>query len=450
MDQETNRLLSNVMGKPQPVIVRGDGIYLYDDQGREYIDAAGGAIVVNLGHGLVELAEVLKNQAEKVAYTLRHQFSNEPAQALAAKLHTATGGALSRTFFVSGGSEANEVAVKLARKYHIDNDNPSKHKVISRWQSYHGGTMGALSWSGYTDRRRDYVPLFRDFSHVAPAYCYRCWFRQTPESCDLACADALENEILCQGPETVAAFIAEPVVGAALAAAVPREGYFKRIREICDRHDVLLIFDEIMTGFGRTGRLFAYEHFGVVPDIMTAGKGMSGGYFPLGGVLATDRVTDTIAAKSGAFMGGYTYSGNPLGCAVGNKAVDYLQEHQLVDRSAALGSLLFDRLQDLRNHPTVGDIRGLGLMIGVEFVKDKATKQTIDKSLRFSRQLFEEALSQGITVLASDGCDRGQAGDMILLGPPFVITEAQIDEVVERLDRVISVVEKRNGLGATG
>lgn len=444
MVKTKTHVFRNDLNKELPVIARGDGIYLYDKEGNKYLDAAGGVIVVNLGHGVKEIAQILKDQAEEIAFTYRSQFTSTSAEELAKKLYNLTHGKMERVFYVSGGSEATEISVKLARKYHIDNGEPSRFKVISRWQSYHGGTMGALSWSGHVYRRKDYIHYLENSNHIPPAYCYRCWFNQKPESCKIDCAKALENEILCEGPESVAAFIAEPIVGASLAAAVPREDYFQRIRDICDRYGVLLILDEVMTGFGRTGTFFAYEHFNIIPDIITMGKGMSGGYYPMGGVMASSKICETIAQKSGIFIGGYTYGGNPLGCAVANKSVDYLIEQNLVERSDKMGKYLLNTAENLRRHPTVGDIRGRGLMVGIEFVKNKRTKETIDSKLRYSKQLFDEALKQGLTILPGEGCNRGQSGDIVLIGPPFIIREEQIDELVRILDNVISVVEKKN------
>jgi adenosylmethionine-8-amino-7-oxononanoate aminotransferase len=444
MVKEKTHVLNNDMNKQYSVIVKGEGVYLYDKEGNRYLDGSGGALVVNLGHGIKEMAQILKDQAEEIAFTYRTQFTSNPTEGLARRLYKITRGEMERIFFVSGGSEATEFAVKLARKYHIDNGRPSKFKVISRWQSYHGGTMGALSWSGHVYRRKDYLHYLRDSNHIPPAYCYRCWFGQKPGSCDLECAKALENEILCEGPESVAAFIAEPIVGASLAAAVPRKDYFQKIRDICDNYEVLLILDEVMTGFGRTGKFFAYEHFDIIPDIVAMGKGMSGGYYPVGGVMATSKICGTISRKSGIFIGGYTYGGNPLGCAVASRSIDYLLEHDLVERSARMGKYLLNAAENLKKHATVGDIRGKGLMVGVEFVRNKRSKETIERKLRYSNQLFNEALRQGLTILPGEGCDRGQSGDMVLIGPPFIITEKQIDELVHILDNVISLVEKKN------
>jgi adenosylmethionine-8-amino-7-oxononanoate aminotransferase len=433
------------MDREYPVIVKAEGIYLYDDKGKQYIDSSGGPIMCNLGHGVAEMADVLRDQAKKVDYVYRSDFTSRPLEEATAKICEATGGIMDKVFMVSGGSEATETAVKLARKYHIDSGNPSRFKVISRWLSYHGMTMGALSWSGMTGRRADYVPMLKDYSHIAPAYCYRCWFRKEPETCDLECAQALENEIMCQGPETVSAFIAEPVSGMSLCGANPREDYFRRVREICDRYGVLLILDEVMTCFGRTGKWFGFEHFEVSPDIMTMGKALGGGYYPVGAAAITGKVFKAIAEKSKVFAAGFTWAANPMASAVVSRAIDYLKENDLVTRCGGIGTYLVERLESLRSHPTVGDIRGKGLMQGIEFVKDKETREPIDPQVKFFSRLARESIRQGMFIEASGGCDRGQAGDMIMFGPPFITTREQIDEIVDRFDGILSAVEKETG-----
>lgn len=306
--------------------------------------------------------------------------------------------------------------------------------------------MGALAWSGMSPRRSDYEPMLPNSIHIPPAYCYRCWFNRTREDCSLECADALEAEILCQGPETVAAFIAEPISGASLCCAMPRRDYFQRIKYICDKYDVLLILDEVMTGFGRSGTWFGYEHFGITPDIMALGKGLGGGYFPIGAIAVTSNITDTIAQNSGIFSAGFSWACNPTACVVAAKTIDYLREHRLIEQSAEKGKYLYQTLEQLIDHPTVGDIRGKGLMAGIEFVKDKETKQPIDSDLMFRMQLAQEALERGLFIEVSSGCDRGQPGDMMMFGPPFIITNDQIDEIVGIFDEVLTTVEKRYGL----
>ena len=363
--RNNSHVLNVFMNKSYPSIAKAEGVYLYDDQGRRYIDGSGGPILCNLGHGLEEMAQVLHDQARTVAFVHRLDFTSPPLEEAAAKVCRASDQALAKVFFVSGGSEATEIAVKLARKYHLDGGRPSKFKIISRWQSYHGSTMGALSWTGFTSRRTDFTPYLNDCSHIAPAYCYRCWFGKSPDSCDLECAQALENEIMCQGPETVAAFIAEPVSGMSLCGAVPHPEYFARIRRICDKYEVALILDEVMTGVGRTGRMFAFQHFKITPDIVALGKGLGGGYFPIGAAAVTGRVYEAMASNSGMFGAGYSWSGNPLGCAVVSKTFDYLAEHKLIERCARQGDYLARRLEKLKNpspggrHPRPGtDARG--------------------------------------------------------------------------------------------
>ena len=438
MLSEKSHALSVYMNRDYPIITRGEGIYFYDKSGKRYIDASGGPILCNLGHGSGEMAEALRDQAQKIAYIFRHDFTSQPLEDAAAKVCKATDDKMDKVFFVSGGTEAVEIGVKLARKYHIDNGNPSKFKVISRWQSYHGATNGALSWSGMTARRAEFLPYLNDGSHIPPAYCYRCWYKKTPEMCDLECAQALENEIMCLGPETVAVFLAEPVSGMSLCGAAPRSDYFKRIREICDQYDVLLMLDEVMTGCGRTGKMFAYEHFDTIPDIMALGKGLGGGYFPIGAAAVTSRVAGTIAGNSGFFGSGHSWAGNPLGAAVVSKTFDLLSENDLVNRSAEMGDYLKNRLNGLNSHPHVGDIRGKGLMVGIEFVQDKQTKKAFEPATNFSAQVARECLKRGMFIEYSGGCDRGQRGDMIMFGPPFIITKTQIDEAVAILENVLA------------
>ncbi|MEW6263038.1 MAG: aminotransferase class III-fold pyridoxal phosphate-dependent enzyme [Thermodesulfobacteriota bacterium] len=445
MNQKKSHVLSVFLNQSYPAIVKGEGVYLWDDQGKRYLDATGGPILCNLGHGVPEMAEALLAQMKQVAFVYRMDFTTPALETAAAKVCEVSGGVIDRVFFVSGGSEATEISVKLARKYQIDRGQPAKHMVISRWQSYHGMTNGALSWSGFTFRRNDYLPYLRDFVHIPPAYCYRCWFNRTPEDCALECAQALENEIMCLGPEHVAAFIAEPVSGMALCGAAPPRGYFPRIREICDRFGVLLILDEVMTGFGRTGKWFGYEHYDAPPDIIALGKGLGGGYFPIGAAACSAKVADAIAGKSGLFAAGFTWAGNPMGAAVVCRTIDYLKERALVERAARMGDYLGRKMEELRSHPTVGDVRGLGLMRGLEFVQDKKNKKPLDPGLLYWLQLGHECRERGLNIEVSSGCDRGQAGDMVMLGPPFIVTEEQVDEIITIFDQALTAVEKRNG-----
>ena len=446
MSSKKSHSISVFLNNEYPAIDRGEGIYLFDTDGNRYIDASGGPITCSLGHGVTEIAETLKAQAEKTAFVYRMDFTTPELEECCARICEKTGNVMDKVFMVSGGSEATEIAIKLARKYHIENGNPSKFKIISRWLSYHGMTMGALAMSGFPFRRADYIPYLAGTYHIAPGYCFRCWFNKDPQTCNLECAQALENEILMQGPETVAAFIAEPFSGMSLCAAAPRKDYFKKIREICDKYDVLLIMDEVMTGFGRTGKFFAFEHFDTPPDLMAMGKGIAGGYFPLGGVAVTAKIVDAIAQGSGIFAAGHTWAGNPLGAAVANKTMDILDEQNLVVRCAEMGKYLGDKLEELKSHPIVGDVRGEGLMRGLEFVKDKETREPLDPALMFWIDLHVQAQSKGLVLESSGGCERGQSGDMAMLGPSFIVTRDEIDEIVGLLDDTLSEMEKKIGV----
>jgi adenosylmethionine-8-amino-7-oxononanoate aminotransferase len=443
--KKRSNVLSYFLNRETPNIVNAKGVYLYDDQGNRILDASGGAVVCSIGHGVEEIVEVAANQMKKAAFVFRRAFRTPELEMAATKVCETTNWDMDRIFFVSGGSEATETAVKLARKYHIENGNPSKFRVVSRWQSYHGSTLGALSWTGFTSRRADFTPYLNDFVHLPPTYCYRCWWGETPENCGQECAQALENEILCLGPETVAAYIAEPVSGHALAAAYPPDEHFKRIREICNRYDVVMILDEVMCGVGRTGKWYAYQHHDCVPDIIALAKGLSGGYYPVGAAAVNTKIFDTIARGSGIFGSGHTHAGGPVAAAVTCRIIDYLKEHQLIERCAQIGQYLAEKLETLRSHPTVGDIRGKGLQRGIEFVKDKKTREPLNPELHFSQQIQDEALGRGVHIESSFGCDRGQAGDMILFGPPFIINRAQIDEMIDIIDETLSVVEQRVG-----
>lgn len=420
-----------------PVVERGHGVYLYDTAGRRYLDAAGGALVVNLGHGVTEIVKALADQARQVAFAHGTQFTSEALEAYAAALGKVSPIPAPGVYLVSGGSEATETAIKLARQVCLARGEPDRYKIVARWGSYHGATLGALSASGRTLLRQPYAPLLVDVPHIPPPYCYRCPFDQVYPLCQVACADALETEILRQGPETVAAFIAEPVVGATLAAVVPPPEYWPRVRQICDRYGVLLIADEVMSGFGRTGRWFAVEHWDVVPDILTTAKGASGGYFPLGVVLVRDEWVGAIRSGPGNFAHGFTYANGVLGAAVGLAVLRYLQAHNLVATSARMGDVLLHRLGSLLDLAPVGDVRGLGLMAGVELVADRKSKRPYPRTEQIAGRVQMAALARGVNVYYGTGLVDGREGDALLIGPPYIITEAQVDELVVALRQAI-------------
>lgn len=437
IDPSRTYLFSRAAGKLL-TLVRGEGVYVWDEKGNRYIDGSAGPICVGIGYGVEEVADAVARQMAEISYVHSSHFTAESVLECAERLARFAPPGLNRVFFCSGGSEATEAAAKMARQYHLERGDASRYKVVARWQSYHGNTLGALSMSGNIARRRRYVPMLIDFPHIPPAYCYRCWFGKTREGCDLDCAWALDREIRAVGPDYVSAFIAEPVVGATLGTVPAPDGYFQVIREICDEHGVLFIADEVMTGFGRTGRNFGIEHWGVEPDIMATAKGLSSGYLPLGAVVASDRVYD---AFGGPFAHGHTYGSHPVACAVGSAVIDYIEEHKLVQRSAELGRHLLKRLGALHDHPSVGDVRGLGLFAGVEFVKDKESKDPFPPEVRFSRRVLERCIGNGLLVYPGMGTMDGVRGDHIQVAPPFVATRPQIDEIVELLDMSISEAE---------
>lgn len=420
--------------KTYPVAVRAEGAWIYDDQGRRYLDGSGGACVVTIGHGVPEIHEAARAQFERVSFAHGSQFTTPATEELAARVAALSGDPeLDRVYFVSGGSEAVETAVKLARQYWREVGRPDRYKVISRWASYHGNTAGALALGGHTGRRSPYLPLIQHTPHIEPCYCYRCPFGRTPDACGLPCADALDRAIRYEGPESVAAFIAEPVVGATAGVLVPPDGYWRRIREICHRYGILLIADEVMTGAGRTGKRLALEHWGVHADLTVLAKGLSSGYAPLGAVLARRSIHDAVRDGSGAFVHGHTYGQHPVSMAVGAAVLRYLDEHRLVERSARMGEKLLDRLRELADLPLVGDVRGLGLFAGVELVADKCTAEPFDPKLKVAYRVGAEAFGRGLITYPGDGGADGIRGDHLLLCPPFTVTDDELGFLVRQL-----------------
>jgi adenosylmethionine-8-amino-7-oxononanoate aminotransferase len=421
-----------------PVAVSASGVFITDSAGRTYLDGCSGAVVCSIGHGVSEVAEVMTAQAKRLAFAHSSQFITRETMGLAARVAALAPGDMKksgRVYLVSGGSEAVETAIKLARQYHVETGHPGKSKVIARWQSYHGSTLGALAVTGNVARRDLYAPLLAAMPHIPPCYCYRCPYGMKFPSCGIACVEDLEAAIHQEGAETVAAFIAEPVVGATLGAVPAVEGYWRRAREICTKHNVLLIADEVMTGVGRTGKNFAVDHFRVVPDIIVTGKGLSGGYAPLGAVIARGFIAEALAAGRGYFEHGFTYSANPLSAAVGSAVLDYVERHGLIARAARLGKVLGRKLEDLRRHRIVGDVRGLGLMWGIELVKDRKTREPFPPALKVARRLYDACVEEGLLIYPGSGTREGQDGDHFIIAPPFTITVAEVGDLIARLDR---------------
>ena len=425
-----------------PTAVGGEGCYLIDSAGKRYLDGSGGAAVSCLGHGDAAVTAAIKAQLDRLAFAHTGFFTSEPAEALADLLIAHAPPGLERVYFVSGGSEATEAAIKLARQYFIEKGEPQRSRLIARRQSYHGNTLGALAAGGNEWRRAQFAPLLIDVSHIAPCYAYR--EQRADESLEaygLRAADELEAEILRLGPETVMAFMAEPVVGATMGAVPPAPGYFRRIREICDRHGVLLILDEVMCGMGRTGSLFACEQDGVTADILCIAKGLGAGYQPIGAMLVSGAIYDAVAEGSGFFQHGHTYIGHPVATAAGLAVVRAILERGLVERVRTQGATLSAALHDrFGQHPHVGDIRGRGLFMGLELVEDRETKAPLDPARGTAAKIKKAAFEAGLICYPMAGTIDGKRGDHILLAPPFIIDDAQIGELADKLAGAVAAV----------
>lgn len=447
--------MSHVFGRrcsaSLPVVASGEGVFLTDNNGKRYLDACGGAAVSCLGHGNKALVNAVQQQVEQIAYAHTSFFTSEPAETLASRLVELAPGDIDKVYFVSGGSEAVEAAIKLARQYHVEKGQQSRTEIIARTQSYHGNTIGALSAGGNLWRRRQFEPLLsRSMHHIDPCYYWR-WSEpgESPEAYAQRVANQLEEKINQLGAERVAAFIAEPVVGATLGAVAAEPGYFKRIKEICDRYGVLLILDEVMCGMGRTGYMFASEAEDILPDIVCIAKGLGAGVQPLGATLCTQTIFDTIAQGSGFFQHGHTYLAHPTACAAGVAVLDELQKLQtdsqsgenLVSSVRHRGEAFQQRLLDvLGNHPQVGNIRGRGFFVGVEFVENRDTRQPLDPELRFHAKLKQQAFDNGLMIYSMGGTVDGQCGDHTLLAPPFIASDNELDMIADLLKKSVDAL----------
>ncbi|MGS7249830.1 aspartate aminotransferase family protein [Pseudomonas anuradhapurensis] len=418
-----------------PTAVAGDGPYLIDSAGKRYLDASGGAAVSCLGHSDPEVIEAVRHQIGQLAYAHSSFFTTEVMEELADFLVARAPKGLESVYFVSGGSEAVETALKLARQYFVEIGQPSRKHVIARRQSYHGNTLGALAAGGNEWRRRQFEPLLINVSHVSPSYAYRDQLpTETVEQYAQRLGEELESEICRLGPANVMAFIAEPVVGATLGAVPAVAGYFKRVREICDRHGVLLILDEVMCGMGRTGSLFAAEQEGITADLITIAKGLGAGYQPIGATMVSAKIRDAIANGSGFFQHGHTYIGHATACAAALAVQKTIEKRGLLSRVVTLGDTLQTRLAErFGEHPHVGDIRGRGLFRGIELVNDRATKTPFDPSIKLHARVKKAAMAHGLMCYPMGGTVDGQRGDHILLAPPFIIESSHIDEIVDKL-----------------
>jgi adenosylmethionine-8-amino-7-oxononanoate aminotransferase len=433
--------------KDYPVAVRGEGCWIFSADGRGFLDASGQAAVVNIGHGVAEIGRAMAEQSSQLAFAHTTQFHSAPAEKLAVRLlqfappNFQNGG---RVYFTSGGSEATETAIKLARQFHLETGQAERYGVVSRRQSYHGSTLGAMSVSGNLARRGAYQPLLPEWGHIEPCFPYHGSENLQDKEYGLACANDLDKFL--HGPSgnsSAAAFIFEPVVGATLGAAVPSEGYVPRIAEICRENKILLIADEIMSGIGRTGKPFAIQHWGVEPDLILVGKGIASGYAPLGAVLVSARVVEAFERGSGVFQHGFTYQAHPVATAAGNAVLDYLEARNLFDRVGAVSKTLHNDLAPLLEHSHVGDIRGLGLLMGVEFVKDKDSREPFPPSENIAERIRQAALEESVLSYPTQGCVDGVRGDHILLAPPFILSAKESATIARAIQAAVAKVFQR-------
>ena len=432
-------ILHRQIGHDYPVAVSGQGVTIRDAQGKDYIDASGGAAVSCLGHSHPDVLAAMHEQLDKLAYAHTSFFTTKIAEELADDLIAHAPKGMAQVYFVSGGSEAVETALKLARQYFVERGEPERKHFIARKQSYHGNTLGALAVGGNEWRRKQFAPLLIETFHVSPCYEYRDRRAdETPEAYGERLAQELEAQIQNLGPKTVLAFVAETVVGATLGAVPAVPGYFKRVREVCDRHGILLILDEVMCGMGRTGTLHACEQEGIAPDLMTIAKGLGGGYAPIGAVLIRDKIIDAIARGSGLFQHGHTYLGHALACSAGLAVQRVIRRDNLLQNVRTQGAHLARRLQErFGNHPHVGNVRGRGLFQGVELVSDRSSKEPFDPKRKLHARVKKEAMERGLMVYPTGGTIDGVRGDHVLLAPPFIVDAQDVDRIVERLGDAI-------------
>ncbi len=448
---ESHIFFNNLKGG-LPKAVRGEGMYIYDEDNNRYIDGIGGLFVNSIGHGVPEIADAIAEQARTLNFVNYVQFTNEPREQLAKHIIDMAPDGMDRVFFVPSGSSANEIALQIAREYHVERGNATKYKVIGQWHNYYGMSIGALSMSGNLAVRRkmNMSPYFLNFPHIQPPHCYQCPFNLSYPSCGLACANDLQRVIEQEGPEKISAFIATPIIGGTGGAIVPPPDYFKRIREICDKYDILLIIDEVITGFGRLGTNFGIDHFGITPDIMTAAKSLSSGYAAHGAVIAHKHIWDTFRnGDKQRITLLSTFAGHPLSCAASLAVQRYIAKHNLIERCAERGDYFMAALKRMaENEELIGDVRGKGLFVGIEFVQDRTTREPYPRE----RQLFEKvvfcAKKRGLIVSGRFGTGTRMDGDFITMSPPFIITEEECDEIVAIL--ADSIKEAKTLLNASG
>ncbi|MGN1401075.1 MAG: aspartate aminotransferase family protein [Bacillus sp. (in: firmicutes)] len=432
-------LIKPVLDGDYPMVSHGQGIYLYDADGKEYLDGCSGAVTANIGHGNQDVKEAMIRQAENVSFVYRSQFTSEPAERLAEMISNMTGGGQTYSFFVNSGSEATETALKIAIQYWQEKGKPRKTLILSRWISYHGITLGALSMSGFPGRRDRFSGLLNSKPSLPAPYCYRCPYGSNIQRCGLRCADELQTEINRVGKENIAAFICEPVIGAAGTAIPAPDGYLKKTKEICEQNEILFIADEVMTGIGRTGTMLGCDHDGVIPDIAALGKGLSGGYTPIAATMISEEIFSTIQKGSNSIMSGHTFSSNPLSAAVSSAVLSYIRSHNLMEQVEAKGDMLTAGMRELQEtYSIIGDIRGKGLLLGLEFVKNRETKEPFGRDMNITGALVEIARKYGLLIYPAQAGSDGVNGDGCIIAPPLTVTYTEMRELLSRLSKSIS------------
>ncbi|RSD26267.1 aspartate aminotransferase family protein [Mesobacillus subterraneus] len=439
-------LIKPALDESYPEIDYGKGVYLFDKDGMKYLDAASGAVTANIGHGVPEIILAMHEQSKRVSFVYRSQFTSEAAEQLAAKLAEKLPGDLNWSFFVNSGSEATETALKIAIQYWQEKGQKSKTKVLSRWISYHGITLGALSMSGHPGRRARFVPLLEEFPSISPPYCYRCPYESTAPACGFLCAKELEGAINRIGSDHIAAFIAEPVIGAAGGAISPPDDYYKTIKKICEENNILFIADEVMTGFGRTGPMLACEHWDIMPDIVALGKGMGAGYAPIAATVVSDHVMEPILNGSKVIMSGHTLSANPQSCAAALAVMEYLENNQILEEVDSKSIYLRNKLERLKSQfDFIGDVRGKGLLLGLEFVELPGAKIPFERSVKLTELVVKTGRNHGILLYPAGAGLDGMSGDAVIIAPPLTITRREIDELIRLLKTTFIEVYKTLG-----
>ncbi|KAA6482580.1 aspartate aminotransferase family protein [Bacillus swezeyi] len=427
-----------------PVVQYAKGSYIFDQSGKRYLDGCSGAVTCSLGYGAPEVIAPLKEQLEAVSFVYRSQFTSEPAEQLAELLAEVLPADLNWSFFVNSGSEAVETAMKIAVQYWQEKGQNDKTIFLSRWNSYHGITNGALSLSGFYERRYRFTQMLHKYPAASAPNCYRCPYKLSAPACEAACVKEVELAVKRIGKSFIAGFVAEPVIGAAGAAITPPDGYYKRVKEICEENEILFIADEVMSGAGRTGKMLAVEHWGVTPDIAVLGKGMSAGYSPIAAAVITDSIMNTIKNGSGVIMSGHTYSANPFSAAAALSVLRYIVKHDLPRQAETKGIKLKKKLREAMKHSNIiGDIRGKGMLLGVEFVADQKSKKIFPSTMSVSARIIAEAKSRGLLIYPAQAGIDGGGGDAVIIAPPLTISETELDELVQLFKEAVDMIEKQ-------